>query len=171
MRQAQRRRRQLLAQNRKSECRRLAERNMTTMMLVVVVGVFLLAELPNAVLFIVMIVDNTWFYLAPSTAPFNFDNTWELQILTAESSFLAPLLLNLFILLSYPLNFFIYCAMSRQFRDAFRELCCLCCGGAAAPAHGNADATMYVTVALTDMGDDRAGSGRQQSSARKQSKV
>jgi len=32
---------------------------MTTMMLVVVVGVFLLAELPNALLFIVMIVDNT----------------------------------------------------------------------------------------------------------------
>jgi len=43
MRQAQRRRRQLLAQNRKSECRRLAEKNMTTMMLVAVVGVFLLA--------------------------------------------------------------------------------------------------------------------------------
>jgi len=60
MRQAQRRRRQLLAQNRKSECRRLAERNMTTMMLVVVVGIFLLAELPNALLFIIMIVDNTW---------------------------------------------------------------------------------------------------------------
>jgi len=59
MRQAARRRRQLLAQNRKSECRRLAERNMTTMMLVVVVGVFLLAELPNALLFIVLIVDNT----------------------------------------------------------------------------------------------------------------
>ena len=47
---------------------------------------------------------------------------------------MAPLLLNLFILLSYPLNFFIYCAMSRQFRDAFRELCCLCCGVATAPA-------------------------------------
>ena len=60
MRQAQRRRRQLLAQNRKSECRRLAERNMTTMMLVVVVGVFLLAELPNAVFIFIMIVDNTW---------------------------------------------------------------------------------------------------------------
>jgi len=89
MRQAQRRRRQLLAQNRKSECRRLAERNMTTMMLVVVVGVFLLAELPNALLFIVLIVDNTW----------------ELEILTAESAFIAPLLMNLFILLSYPLNF------------------------------------------------------------------
>jgi len=46
--------------HRKSECRRLAERNMTTMMLVVVVGVFLLAELPMALLFIVMIADNTW---------------------------------------------------------------------------------------------------------------
>jgi len=156
MRQAQRRRRQLLAQNRKSECRRLAERNMTTMMLVVVVGVFLLAELPNALLFIVMIIDNTW----------------ELQILTAESSYMAPLLLNLFILLSYPLNFFIYCAMSRQFRDAFRELCCLCCGGATAPAQTGTEATtMYVTVALNELGDDGGAGSRRQSKARKPSKV
>jgi len=126
MRQAQRRRRQLLAQNRKSECRRLAERNMTTMMLVVVVGVFLLAELPMALLLIVMIADNTWL----------------LGLISAEASLMAPLLLNLFILLSYPLNFFIYCAMSRQFRDAFRELCCLCCGGATAgAAPANEDAT------------------------------
>jgi len=34
---------------------------MTTMMLVVVVGVFLLAEVPNALLFIVLVVDNTWY--------------------------------------------------------------------------------------------------------------
>ena len=151
MRQAARRRRQLLAQNRKSECRRLAERNMTTMMLVVVVGVFLLAELPNALLFIVLIVDNTW----------------EVEIISEESTLLAPLLLNLFILLSYPLNFFIYCAMSRQFRDAFRELCCLCCGGAIAPPSGHNDAaTMYVTVEMNELGAER-----RQSHARKPSKV
>ena len=89
---------------------------------------------------------------------------------------MAPLLLNLFILLSYPLNFFIYCAMSRQFRDAFRELCCLCCRGAAssaaAPAHTQAEATMYVTVALNDLGENRGGKDSQRQSAeRKPSKV
>lgn len=41
---------------------------MTTMMLVVVVGVFLLAELPNALLFITLIVDNTW-ELPPALRP------------------------------------------------------------------------------------------------------
>jgi len=124
-------------------------------MLVVVVGVFLLAEVPNALLFIVLIVDNTW----------------ELGIISAKASYIAPLLLNLFILLSYPLNFFIYCAMSRQFRDAFRELCCLCCrGGGGAGSESNKDTTMYVSVALTDMREDR-GSRRKSGNAREPSNV
>jgi hypothetical protein len=106
LRQAQRRRRQLLAQNRKSESRRLAESSVTTMMLVAVVGVFLLVEFPLALLMIVMIVDNTF----------------ELTLLDAHSRAVATLLVNLFILLSYPLNFFIYCGMSRQFRDTFKGL-------------------------------------------------
>ncbi|CAG5114960.1 unnamed protein product, partial [Candidula unifasciata] len=29
---------------------------------------------------------------------------------------------NFFILLSYPLNFFIYCGMSKQFRETFKRL-------------------------------------------------
>jgi len=100
------------------------------------------------------------------------DNTWELQILSQESSFMAPLLLNLFILLSYPLNFFIYCGMSRQFRVAFRELCCLCCGagGAAAAQRGatNTDAaTAYASVALNDIGDDGAPASRRQTTRRR----
>jgi len=33
-------------------------------------------------------------------------------------------LLNFAILLSYPINFFIYCRMSRAFRDAFTKLLC-----------------------------------------------
>jgi len=108
------------------------------------------------------------------TAAFRLDNTWDLDILSVESTFMAPLLLNLFILLSYPLNFFIYCAMSRQFRDAFCELCCLCCGGgtAAPAAQSNDDATMYVTAALTDMRDGGGGSSRRKSSnTRKPSNV
>jgi hypothetical protein len=37
---------------------------------------------------------------------------------------IAVQLLNLAVLLSYPINFFIYCRMSRSFRDAFTRLLC-----------------------------------------------
>jgi len=60
MRRAHARHRQLVAQNRKSESRRLAESNVTTMMLVAVVGVFLVVEFPLAVVWIIVIVENTW---------------------------------------------------------------------------------------------------------------
>lgn len=45
---------------------------------------------------------------------------------TFMSSFLhlAAQLLNFAVLLSYPINFFIYCRMSRAFRDAFTKLLC-----------------------------------------------
>jgi len=92
------------------------------------------------------------------------------MILSAEASLIAPLLLNLFILLSYPLNFFIYCAMSRQFRDAFRELCCLCCGVAATPANASTDQTMYMTIALNDVGEDNS-TRRQSHTSSRPSKV
>ena len=103
IRQAQRRRRQLLAQNRKSESRRLAESSVTTMMLVAVVGVFLLVEFPLAVLLVVLLVDNTF----------------DLDLLDGRRRDLYEQLVNMFILLSYPINFFIYCGMSQQFRDTF----------------------------------------------------
>jgi hypothetical protein len=47
-----------------------------------------------------------------------------------DSSFLSAFLrfsvqlLNFAVLLSYPINFFIYCRMSRAFRDAFTKLLC-----------------------------------------------
>ncbi len=44
------------------------------------------------------------------------------QIQSSETSALLSLFLNLVILLSYPLNFFIYCGMSSQFRNTFRAL-------------------------------------------------
>jgi len=83
-------------------------------MLVAVVGLFLLVELPLAVLEIVLMVDNTA----------------DLDLLDASRRNACEQLVNFFILLSYPLNFFIYCAMSRQFRDTFRGLfapgpCCV----------------------------------------------
>lgn len=106
MRAAQRRRKQLLKQNRRSESRNLKESNCTTLMLVAVVGVFLLVELPLGIYFIIMILDNTF----------------ELMIVNGEAAAIANMFINLFILLSYPLNFFIYCGMSRQFRETFKRL-------------------------------------------------
>ena len=106
MRAAQRRRELLLRQNRKSECRRLKESTLTTLMLVAVVGLFLLVEFPQAIFITITIVEN------------NF----EIQILEEDTGGIAALFINFFILLSYPVNFFIYCGMSRQFRDTFKKL-------------------------------------------------
>ena len=112
MRQARKRRSQLIKQNRKTECRRLTESNLTTLMLVSVVGLFLLVEVPMAVVFIIMMVDNTF----------------SLGLLSDHLHYAVPQWINFFILISYPFNFFIYCAMSHQFRNTFKELfCCYCC--------------------------------------------
>lgn len=106
LKKAQRRRDQLLKQNRKSESRRLQESNCTTAMLVTVVGVFLLVEFPLAVLMILMI----------------FENTFDVHLINENTVGEASLFINLVILLSYPINFFIYCGMSRQFRETFKRL-------------------------------------------------
>lgn len=111
MRAASRRRKQLLSfgssshqpmqLRRKSECRRLADSNVTTAMLVAVVGVFLLVEFPLAVLFILVIVENS--IRTPLIEP--------------EVGETASMFINLMILFSYSTNFFIYCGMSTQFRS------------------------------------------------------
>ncbi|KAK2143506.1 hypothetical protein LSH36_836g01011 [Paralvinella palmiformis] len=106
MRSAQERREQLLRQNRRSECRRLKEANCTTLLLVAVVGLFLLVEFPLAILLILLIVENTF----------------DVALMSKHERNQASLLINLIILLSYPLNFFIYCGMSRQFRETFKRL-------------------------------------------------
>jgi len=106
MKTAEARRKILLKYNRRSECRRLAESNATTMMLVTVVGVFLLVELPMAILFISLIIDNIF----------------DVGVFSQTTSATASLVVNLLIQFSYPINFFIYCAMSRQFRDTFKSL-------------------------------------------------
>ena len=106
------RRVQLLKQNRRSESRRLADSNCTTLMLVAVVGVFLLVEFPLAILLITLIIQNS------------FDT----GILISNPE-VASLIINFFILLSYPLNFFIYCGMSRQFRATFKGMFCCSTSG------------------------------------------
>ena len=132
MRRAQARHRQLVAQNRKSESRRLAESNVTTMMLVAVVGVFLVVEFPLAFIFIIVIVENTW----------------SLTIIEPDRMATASLFVNLFILLSYPLNFFIYCGMSQQFR---RTLCTLL--HCRAPPASSAPSSAAISVATHHRGE------------------
>ena len=74
--------------------------------LVAVVCVFLLVEFPLAVLFIIYIAEN----MAKTV------------LIDLQTASVASLFVNFFILLSYPVNFFIYCGMSRQFRETFRRL-------------------------------------------------
>lgn len=106
MRSAQTRRKQLLKQNRNSESRKLKESNCTTAMLVTVVGVFLVVELPLGILLIILIIENTM----------------DIPLMQNGTTDIASLFINLCILFSYPLNFFIYCGMSRQFRETFKRL-------------------------------------------------
>jgi len=93
---------------RRRRSRTLKEGNSTTLMLVMVVSVFLAVELPQAVTLILLIAQYTF----------------SLEIFARDTRSVATLMCNLVILLSYPTNFFIYCAMSRAFRTTFAELVC-----------------------------------------------
>ena len=130
LRTAQKKRRQLLLQNRRSEFRKLKDSTGTTMMLVVVVGVFLLVEVPFAVLMVMVIVLNTF----------------EIQLTSMVSLNTVILFTNFCILLSYPINFFIYCGMSRQFRDTFKGL--FTC--ARRPQRVTTDRNMYTSINQTN---------------------
>lgn len=75
-------------------------------MLVAVVGLFLLVEFPLGIIMTLFVADNTF----------------ELNLFSDEIYGIMTSMSNFFILLSYPLNFFIYCGMSRQFRETFKRL-------------------------------------------------
>jgi len=124
MRSAQLRRMQLLKQNKKSESKKLKDSNCTTLMLVAVVGLFLLVEFPLGIIMIINIVDNSL----------------DLGIFKDETYGIMNLIVNFFILLSYPLNFFIYCGMSRQFRETFKRMF------TGAPMPVDRDCSHYMTL-------------------------
>lgn len=124
MRSAQLRRMQLLKQNKKSESKKLKDSNCTTLMLVAVVGLFLLVEFPLGIIMIVNIIDNTFV----------------LNIFSTDTYGIMNLISNFFILLSYPLNFFIYCGMSRQFRETFKRMF------TGAPMPVDRDCSQYMTL-------------------------
>jgi len=75
-------------------------------MLIIVVGVFLLVELPLSVLLLLVIVENTF----------------RVDMFSDATRYTAALLLNCCIAITFPLNFFIYCVMSERFRNKFLSL-------------------------------------------------
>lgn len=105
MKQAQDKRKKLLCENRKKESKRLRDANCTTLMLIVVVTVFLIVEIPLAVITALHIVSSL-----------------VIEFLNYGVANLFILFANIFLIFSYPINFGIYCGMSRQFRETFKEL-------------------------------------------------
>ena len=99
---------QNLNQQRKSlslESKKQRDSNSTTIMLIVVVSVFLLVEIPLA------IATSLHVMAALDLINVNYDYLNMCILFT-----------NFFIVLSYPLNFAIYCGMSKQFRETFTQL-------------------------------------------------
>lgn len=105
LREAQLKREKLFKENRKNECKRLRDSNCTTLMLIVVVTAFLLVEIPLAVVTVLHIISSS-----------------VTEILDYSIANVLILFTNFFIIVSYPINFAIYCGMSRQFRETFKEL-------------------------------------------------
>lgn len=88
MKQAQDRRKILFRENRKKECKKLRDANCTTLMLIVVVTVFLIVEIPLAVISALHII---------SSAIFEF--------LDYRVANLFILFANFLLMVSYPINF------------------------------------------------------------------
>ena len=106
---AQKRRDQLLRERRKKESRKLRDANVTTMMLIIIVGVFLITEIPLAVITLLHLL--TSLRIVEVFSPTHYDFVRRFFIIS-----------NFFIILFYPINFAIYCGMSKQFRDSFCNL-------------------------------------------------
>lgn len=105
MKQAQEKREKLFRENRKKECKKLRDANCTTLMLIVVVSVFLIVEIPLAVITAMHIISSLL-----------------IEFLDYQIANLFILFANFFLVVSYPINFAIYCGMSRQFRETFKEI-------------------------------------------------
>lgn len=75
-------------------------------MLVVVVTVFLIVESPLAVI----------------TALHIIQSAFNVEIFDYHVANLFVMFANFCIMVSYPINFAIYCGMSRQFRETFKDI-------------------------------------------------
>lgn len=86
--------------------KRANDKNCTTLMLIIVVSVFLIVEIPLAIITALHVISSLFLY--------NF--------LDYRIANLCILFANFFLILSYPVNFALYCGMSRQFRETFKEI-------------------------------------------------
>jgi len=107
MKAATRRRRLLLIQNLNNEWRRVRETNITTCLLIVVIGLFLVVEIPMAIIMTVSLIQSEI----------------REKILSDETQDFLTSLFKMLILTSYPLNFFIYVGMSKKFRSQAMGIC------------------------------------------------
>lgn len=106
MKRAQDKREKLFRENRKKiECKKLRDANCTTLMLIVVVTVFLIVEIPLAVITALHVISSLI-----------------IEFLDYSVANLFVLFANFFLIVSYPINFAIYCGMSRQFRETFKDI-------------------------------------------------
>lgn len=103
IRSTNRRRRRLILQNRSSEWRRVRQTNSSTILLVAVISIFLLVEVPMAVFMLITVIQLQY--------------RFHLMNLDDETQQLLSTIFNFVILLSYPINFFIYVSMSKRFRS------------------------------------------------------
>lgn len=106
MHRAYRKRRALQNQGRREESDRHHEHNRTTLMLFAVVVLFLITELPQGILTLLIISDRR-----------------------LQREIYNPLgdILDIVALCNNAINFVLYCSMSKQFRDTFVRIFCQCC--------------------------------------------
>lgn len=103
MHRAYMRRMKLKSQGRKDESDRHGEHNRTTGMLLAVVVLFLLTELPQGILTLLIIFNNEFL----STVYNPLGDLWDIAALCNNA-----------------INFVLYCSMSKQFRDTFTKIFC-----------------------------------------------
>ena len=93
----------LMQQGRRSEYEKASEHNRTTTMLLILVISFLIMELPHGILYIICGIKKSF-----------FDDVY---VHLGD-------LLDLLVLINSSINFFLYCFMSSQFRNKFKEMFC-----------------------------------------------
>ncbi|CAD5217143.1 unnamed protein product [Bursaphelenchus okinawaensis] len=110
IRNAQKRKQHLLKEKRAREAQRQTDSNSTSIMLVMVVSIFLVVNLPQAVFMLMVCLSNT----------LGIHN----DLFTGVFPVAFMLVSNMLVMATYPINFAIYCYMSSSFRDTFRVLFC-----------------------------------------------
>ncbi|GMT05857.1 hypothetical protein PENTCL1PPCAC_28031, partial [Pristionchus entomophagus] len=113
IRKAQQRKERLLREKRSRDAQRQTDSNSTSIMLVVIVSIFLMVNLPQAMFMVIMCIEQT------------FPGNESILNWKYAGVFLA--VNNMLVMATYPINFAIYCFMSSSFRQTFRAMFCSAC--------------------------------------------